>query len=150
VFICNQMRGRPVCFVFVSVGRLALVCFGGRGVLYDRIYLFTSKDYGNVVVVVYYLSLTAPFCCSASVGMYWTRYSISSVLFMPNAPRRSSTVSRNSWSHLIWKVLSFVITINLSILYVQSQSVRTILITSILICTYKSCLFTYIHNISTI
>lgn len=137
MFIFSFGQEKPSLFPSSLVETAILKCLKAVSYLSDRVNLLTSCN----SIVLYYLSLGG---CVASLGMYSTRYSISSVLFMPNADRSSSTVSRNSWVHLIVNTLSFGLSVVLDmlnpILYIHYYSVYTLsfcIYIMILFCIYK-------------
>jgi len=94
----------------------------GEGLLYDRLKLFISKDYSNIVVVYYYrASLVSLIICSSlayivtSVGNRLTAISTDSDLLTPSSLDSHSKLLTKVSSHLIWNLLDFVMTLSFPI-----------------------------------
>lgn len=112
MFILKFGRGKPVSFAIVYSGTCcALFCLR-HGLLYDRVVLYTSR------VVLYYcrssFSLASiSSCLFISLTNAGYMLIVSSIVLARDNPislDRVSKSSRNSWVHLIWNFLSFVMT----------------------------------------
>jgi len=122
VLNCYSWRGKPG-----DVGlkyRTTMLWSGllGEGLLYDRLKLFISKDYSNIVVVYYYrASLVSLIICSSlayivtSVGNRLTAISTDSDLLTPSSLDSHSKLLTKVSSHLIWNLLDFVMTLSFPI-----------------------------------